>query len=138
MIVLVGFEILTLMAMRIIVFYDVIPCILLDIYQYIRGTWYCHLQALFFPVLCQVTGRFLLIHPLLAQTWNINDTAVIDAGIAWNLPGSSVIIYTAYLQWNMSKVTPDFHTPAFTFYCTYTVQTYVLQHERAILIVCTI
>jgi len=45
----------------------------------------------------------------------MNDTAAIDAGIAWNLPGSSVIIYTAYLQWNMSKITPDFHTPALTF-----------------------
>jgi hypothetical protein len=46
----------------------------------------------------------------------MNDTAAIDASIAENLPGSSAIIYTAYLQLNMSKITPDFHTPALTFY----------------------
>ena len=58
----------------------------------------------------------LNIHCLLARTRNMNDTAAIDVGIAWNLPGFSVKMYTAYLQWNMSKITPDFHTLALTFY----------------------
>jgi len=71
---------------------------------------------------------------LLAQTRKMNDTAAIDASVAWNLPGSCIIIYTAYLQWNMSKITPDFHTPAITFYQTFSC---MLQCAQAMLIVCT-